>query len=192
MAKKYEFRPDKPRSTWLSRLYLTQKQRRSLLKWCLYGGVLLVLSVLQDVIFSRLRLFGAATELVPCAIFMICILEGTQSGSSFALLAGLLYWFSGTAPGGYAMVLIVALGILASMFRQSYLQTGFSAAIVCTAGAMLLYELGIFAFGLALGLTVWSRIGGFCLTAGLTLLAAPILYPIVLSIEAIGGETWKE
>ncbi len=192
MAKKYEFRPDKPRSTWLSKLHLTQKQRRSLLKWCLYGAVLLVLSVLQDVLFSRLRLFGAATELVPCAIFLICILEGTQSGSGFALVAALLYWFSGTAPGGYAMVLIVALAIFASMFRQSYLQAGFGAAVVCTAGAMVLYELGLFASGLLLGLTHWGRIGGFLLTAGMSLLAAPVLYPAILSIEAIGGETWKE
>ena len=192
MAKKYDFKPDKPRSGWLSKLHITQLQRRAILKWFLYGVVLLVLSLLQDVILCHFRLFGATTELVPCAIILITILEGTQSGCGFALIAACLYWFSGSAPGPYAMVLITFLSVLVSMFRQGYLQTGLSAALICTAMAMIVYELCIFAFGMFLGLTHWGRLGGFCLTAGLSLIAAPLLYPLVLSIQSIGGKTWKE
>lgn len=192
MAKKQQFRPDKPRAGVLSKLYLTKKQRRSLFKWLLYSLVLLVLSVLQDVILSRVRLFGAATELVPCGIFLICILEGTHTGSVFALAASLAYLFSGTAPGTYAMVFIVVLAVLVCIFRQAYLQKGFSAAMLCTAAAMLAYELAVFAIGLFLGLTAPGRIVGFCITAALSLIAAPILYPIVLSIGSLGGESWKE
>ena len=44
MAKKNEFKPDKPQSGVLSKLYLTRKQRQSILKWLLYSLVLLVLS----------------------------------------------------------------------------------------------------------------------------------------------------
>lgn len=192
MAKKHEFRPDKPRAGILSKLYLTKKQRRALVKWFLYGLVLLVLSILQDVILSRARLFGATTELVPCGIFLICILEGTHTGSVFALAASLAYLFSGTAPGTYAMVFIVVLAVLVCIFRQAYLQKGFSAAMLCTAIAMLVYELAVFAIGLFLGLTIPSRITGFCMTAALSLIAAPVLYPIVLSIGSLGGESWKE
>ena len=192
MAKKYEFKPDKPRSGWLSKLHITQLQRRAILKWFLYGVILLVLSLLQDVILCHLRIFGVTTDLVPCAIILITILEGTQSGCSFALICACLYWFSGSAPGPYAMVLITFLSILASMFRQGYLQTGLSAALLCTGLAMVLYELGIFAFGMFLGLTHWVRLGGFCLTAALSMLSAPILYPILLSTQSIGGKTWKE
>lgn len=192
MAKKHQFRPDKPRAGVLSKLYLTKKQRRSLLKWLLYGLVLLVLSILQDVILCRIRLFGATTELVPCGIFLICILEGTHTGSVFALAASLAYLFSGTAPGTYAMVFIVMLAVLVCIFRQAYLQKGFSAAMLCTAIAMLAYELAVFAIGLFLGLTVPDRIIGFCITAVLSLIAAPVLYPIVLSIGSLGGEAWKE
>ena len=46
--------------------------------------------------------------------------------------------------------------------------------------------------GLFLGYTFPKRILGFLITAGLSMLAVPILYPIALSIEKIGGETWKE
>ena len=192
MAKKYDFKPDKLQSGWLSKLYITPLQRRAILKWCLYGVILLVLSLLQDVILCHFRLFGATTELVPCGIILITILEGTQSGCGFALIAACLYWFSGTAPGPYAMVLITVLSILASMFRQGYLQTGLSAALLCTGVAMVLYELGVFAFGLFLGLTHWGRLGGFCLTALLSLLSAPLLYPLLLFTQSIGGKTWKE
>ena len=86
MGKKYEFQPDKPRSSWLSKLHLTRLQRLALLKWVLYSLMLLVLSVVQDVILCRFRLFGATTELVPLGIFLICLVEGTERGSLFALI----------------------------------------------------------------------------------------------------------
>ena len=192
MAKKNEFRPDKPSTSLLSYLILTRKQRRTLLKWVFYTLLLVALSVLQDSLLSQVRLLGATSELVPCAIFLICILEGTQNGSVFSLVAGLLYLFSGTAPGPYSMVAITFLSVGACIFRQAYLQESFSSAMLCTAIAMVLYVLINFAFGLFLGLTPFSRIYGFLLTAGLSLLIAPVLYPILKAIMAYGGNLWKE
>lgn len=192
MGNKYEFKPDKPHSGFLSKLHLTQKQRRSLLKWFLYSLALLVLGLLQDVILSRIRFFGASTDLVPCGIFLICLLEGTETGSIFALISSLFYLFSGTAPGGFAMVLITALAVCFCVFRQAYLQQGFGAAMLCTGAALLIYELAVFAIGLFLELTTLSRITGFLLTAGMSFLSAPLLYPLFIAIESIGGNTWKE
>ena len=192
MAKNYEFKPDKPISGVLSKLFLTKKQRKSALKWSLYGLVLLVLSVLQDVILCRFRLWGSTTELVPCGIFLICLAEGLERGSVFSLCASCIYLFSGTAAGYYCIVFITALSIFVTYFRQSFLQKGFSAAMLCTTAAMVLYQLAVFLIGLFLSLTTFGRIGTHFLTALLTLLAAPILYPIVEKISAIGGEAWKE
>lgn len=192
MAKKYEFKPDKPRSGWLSKLYLTGLQRKALLKWSLYGLVLLVLSVLQDVILCRFHLFGATTELVPCGIFLICVLAGTEQGSLFALISAALYLFSGTASGPYSMVFITVLAIGVCILRQAFLQKGFAAAMLCTALAMVLYLLLNFFIAMFLGLTYMGRIGGVFITAVLSLIAAPILYPLLLSIGSIGGEAWKE
>lgn len=192
MAKKYEFKPDKPRSSWLSKLHLTALQRKAILKWGLYGLFLLVLSVLQDVILCRFRIYGATTELVPCAIFLICVLSGTDKGSIFALVSSLLYLFSGSAPGPYSMVFITFLGIFVSIFRQAYLQKGFAAAMLCTTLAMVLYTLLNFIIGVFLGLAPLDRFVGICITAGLSLIPAPIFYPIFMSIGSIGGEAWKE
>ena len=192
MAKKQEFRPDKPSISLLSRLMLTKKQQKTLFKWVFYGLFLVVLSVVQDVLLSRVRLFGATTELAPCAIFLICLMEGTHTGSVFSLIAGLLYLFSGTAPGPYSMVAIVFFSIGVCIFRQAYLQESLSSVMLCAGIAMLFYVLTNFAFGLFLGLTRFSRIHGFLITAGLSLLFAPVFYPVIKVINAFGGHSWKE
>lgn len=192
MAKKYEFQPDKPRSSWLSKLYLTKLQRKRVLKWFLYALSVLVLSLLQDVVFCNFRLNGAATELVPVAIFLICILEGTERGCVFALVASALYLFSGTAAGPHAMVFITGLAILVCILRQSLLQKTFSSVLLCMILAMACYEMLIFVIAVFLGNTYPARFIGFVITTGLSLLAVPILYPIFVSISSIGGESWKE
>ena len=192
MAKKHEFRPDKQRSTLLGYLFLTQKQQKTLLKWVFYAVLLVILSVVQDVLLSPVRVLGATTELIPCAIFLICIIEGLNSGSVFSLIAGLLYLFSGTAPGPYSMVAITFLSVGICMFRQTYLQASFSSAVLCVSAAMVLYELVNFVFGLFLGLTPLSRFHGFLITAALTLLSVPVLYPLMKGINAFGGRSWKE
>ena len=192
MARKQEFMPDKPSISLLSRMMLTKKQQKTLFKWVFYGLFLVALSVVQDVLLSRVRLFGATTELVPCAIFLICLTEGTHTGSVFSLITGLLYLFSGTAPGPYSMVAIVFFSIGVCILRQAYLQESLSSVILCAGIAMFLYVLTNFAFGLFLGLTRFSRIHGFLITAGLSLLFAPVFYPVIKAINAFGGHSWKE
>ena len=188
--KKYEFKPDKPRSGLLSKLYLTQKQRRSLLKWSLYALVLVVLSVVQDVLLSRFRLWGGTTELVVCGIFLICVMEGVEKGSVFALAASFCYLFSGSAAGYYSVVFITALAVMVTALRQSYLQKGFSTALLCVAVAMLFYEVAVFLITVFLGLTRWGVFPGFLVTAGLSLLAVPVLYPVFSIIG--GNDQWNE
>ena len=192
MAKKYEFKPDKPRSSWLSKLHLTVLQRKAILKWGLFGLSLLVLSVLQDVILCRFRFYGATTELVPCAIILICVIMGTERGGVFVLISSALYLFSGTAPGPYSMVFLTFWGLFVSILRQAFLQKGFFATMLCTALAMVAYVLCNFIIGVFLGLAPFDRFFGACITAGLSLISAPILYPIFMSIGSIGGEAWKE
>lgn len=192
MAFKKEFKSDKPHSGFWGKLYLTQKQRKGLLKWSLYGALLLVLSLLQDAVLCRVHLWGATTELVPVGIFLICILEGAESGSIFALVSSLLYLFSGTAAGPYSMVFITFLAVGVTIFRQAYLQKGLAAAVLCAGTATLVYEMLQFLMGLFLGLTIPVRIVGFAITGGLSVIAIPLLYPLALFIGTIGGETWKE
>ena len=188
---KYEFKPDKPRAGILSKLYLTRMQRQRILRWFLYTVLLVALSVLQDVILCRFRFFGATTDLVPCGIFLICVLEGTHRSSVFVLVAACLYQFSG-GPGYYCIALIVVLGIFAAYFRQSFLQQSFSAVLLCLTVALLLYEGSVFLAGFITASTTLSRLSLPLLTTLLTLLLCPLLYPLIRGISSIGGEIWKE
>ena len=192
MAKKYEFKPDKANSGFANKLILTRLQQRQLLKWLLYTLVLLVLSVLQDVLLCQVRIFGSTTELVPCGIFLICLAEGMEGGCVYALVASACYLFSGSAAGYHSLVLLTGISILISYFRQSYLRKGFAATMLCVAAGLAAYELTVFAVALFLGQTHAGRLGAFALTAGLTFLSAPALYPVVGAISKIGGEAWKE
>lgn len=190
--RKYEFRPDKTHGDLLNKLYLTKKQRLSLLKWSLFAVTLLALSVVQDVILCRVTLFGAACDLVPCAIFMICVILGAETGSVFSLVAAAMYQFSGTAPGYHIIVMIPLLGICAALFRQSYLRRSFSAEVLCAGSATLLYETALYVIGVATGYTAIFRVVSFLITAGLSLIVNMALYPLYCVIGRIGGEPWKE
>lgn len=193
MAKKRrEFRPDPKGPGLLSRMYVTPSQRLKLLKWFLFSLVAVLVMVLQDVIFSRMDIFGATTDLLPAVVMLVCVLQGVESGGTFALVISTVYYLSGSAPSAGAIIVMTVLGMGVTMFRESFLQKGFSSSMLCAAVAMLAYELVIFFLGLATGLTLFGRIGVFVLTAVITILVMPVLYPLLKVIGKIGGETWKE
>lgn len=193
MAKrKYEFRPDSNGASWLSKLYLTPKQRLTILRWVLYALLLTVISVIQDVILCKADVFGATTDLVPCAIILICVELGAEKSALFALIAALLYQFSGTSPGYYVIAMIPLLGVLAAVVRQSFFRKSLSSTMLCACIAVILYEIGIFAFGLLFQNTTLLRVTRFLITSGLSLLSYPILYPLITAVEKIGEKTWKD
>lgn len=192
MAKKYDFRPDPEGSGDLGKLLLTGLQRRAVLRWSLYAAVCLTALLLQDVLLCRVTIFGAVPDIVPCIVLMVCTMQGAEDGSVFALVAACFYYCSGSSVGAYVIPILVGISVFLVIFRQSYLKQGFLTILLCTALGMLVYELLLFCVGLFLERTYWSRIGAFAATAGVSLLAVPPAYPILMSIGKIGGDTWKE
>ena len=192
MARDYEFRPDPEGSGNFEKLLLSQRQRFGLLRWTLFGLLCVLALLVQDVMVYRVDFFGAGTDLVPCVIIMITALQGAEAGSIFALLASIVYYFSGSAPGPYVVPLITVIAILAVIFRQACLRQGFFSILLSTALGMVCYELVLFGIGLFLRHTVahWGISAVF--TAVLSLAAVPVGYPIARAISKIGGEAWKE
>lgn len=192
MAKrKYEFRPDKTQASLLNKLYLTPKQRLTILRWVLYAVLLTALSVIQDVILCQISIFGATTDLVPCAIILICVQLGAERASIFSLIAALLYKFSGTSPGYYVIALIPLLGILAAMVRQNLFRKTLSSTLLCACIAVVLYEATVLGFGLLFQNTTLLRAPRFLLTGAYSMVSFFILYPLTNAIERIGEKTWK-
>ena len=193
MAKrKYEFKPDRERGSLLDKLLLTRRQRLILLRWLLVAAVMVVLSLLQDVILCHVDIFGATTDLIPCAIFLICMMLGVETGSVFALISSCLFQFSGSGPGYYIIAVITILCICAVMFRQSFLRKGFWSCVTCAAVCHMVYELITYFVALVLGQTTLLRIGVPVVTGILSLILLPVLYPTIRAVEKIGGEAWKD
>ena len=190
--KKEEFRPDTPTVKFSNRLYMSPQQRRRWLKWILFSALCLVMLLLQDVIFSRISIRGATVDLVPCAVLLICVLQGAEAGAVFGLVAGLLYYLSGSAPGVVVILLLPFFGAAAAAFRQGYLRKGFRASMLCAGVAVALYELTVFGTGLVLGITLLSRFWIALTMTVLAVVALPVIFPLVYGIAKIGGDTWKE
>ena len=190
--KRNEFRPDPTTSTWLKTRRLTRLQKLRLLKWVLYALIVILCLVIQDVIMSQLRLFGATTDLAVGAILLITVIEGTDVGSLFVLIASMLYWFSGSAPTPICIALLTAFGIGATMFRQMFWHRSRGTLTLCACLALTAYELGLFVTGLMQGLTYFGRLHSFLLTSVYTCLVMIPLYSLVYKAGLIGGNTWKE
>lgn len=189
---KYEFKPDPNGTNFLKKLYMTRLQRLQLLKWGSYALACILLLVIQDVIMSRFRLFGATTDLAAAIIFLIAIYEGTENGSMFAIIASTLYWFSGSPPGPYVIAFITILTVGINLFRQMFWRRNFGSTALCTGIAIFAYELILFLAGMFLGLTIWPRVFVYLRTALYSCIAMLALYPLVRAISQIGGNTWKE
>ena len=187
-----EFRPDPTTSTWLKTRRLTRLQKLRLLKWVLYALIVILCLVIQDVIMSQLRLFGATTDLAVGAILLITVIEGTDVGSLFVLIASMLYWFSGSAPTPICIALLTAFGIGATMFRQMFWHRSRGTLTLCACLALTAYELGLFVTGIMQGLTYFGRLPSFLLTSAYTCLVMIPLYTLVNKTGLIGGNTWKE
>ena len=187
-----EFKPDVQKATWIKTNKLTKQQQLRLTRWSLYALTVIFSVVLQDVLMSQVSLFGATTDLPACAILLITVLEGTEIGSIFVLIASTLYYFSGNAPTAFCIGLLTFFGIGATLFRQMFWHRSKGSIILCGSIALLGYELGLFVVGLSTVLTHWGRLPAFVLTAAYSCLVMIPLYSLVYKIGLIGGNTWKE
>lgn len=187
-----EFRPDRMGGGLLKALHLTQQQRLTLLRWTLYAAVCVLCLVLQDVVMSRIHIFGATTDLAPAAMLLIGVLEGSEVGGVFLLLASVVYHFSGSSPGAFTVALLTVIGVLMSLLRQRFWRRSPGSIILCAGIAMVAYELAVFAAGIFMGMTHFGRVGAFLLCGLLSLLVQIPLYFLIYKIGLIGGNQWKE
>lgn len=192
LLKKREFRPDRRGTSQLSKLWPTPGQQLRILCWILYGLMCLVVLLMQDVLLYRIDIAGGCTDLVPTLVIMVAVLQGAERGSIFALLASVLYFFSGSSPGFYVIPLLTGVAVLVAIFRQAFLRRGFWTVLVCETLGLGVYELGLFTVNWFLKLTVFSRVGAAFSTVVLSLLAVPVAYPVLMTIGKLGGEAWDE
>lgn len=190
--KPVEFRPDAQGSSLRKLLHFTRQQRTDFLRWTLYAGMCVLMLLLQDVLMSRLAVMGATTDLAPAVILLIAVMENSEVGSLFALIAGIIFFFSGSAPLPYCVIFLTVFGMFFSLLRQQYLHRSIGAVVVCAGAAVTAYEVALWGTGLFLGLTRFDRLGKFFLTGVYSAAAMVPLYWILNKIGTLGGRQWKE
>ena len=191
-AQKEEFRPDAQENAFLKSLHFTKQQRVNLLRWVLLCFTCMLCLVLQDCVFSRIKLFGATTDLGVAAIILVAIMEGSETGGIFALLASVFYHFSGSAPGPYCVALITIPCILFALFRQKFWRRGTGSNLLCSALTMLVYEVGLFITAMFMGLTRFGRGIYFLETAVYSIVLMIPLYQLIYRIGQMGDHVWKD
>ena len=189
---KNEFRPDREGTGQLNKLWPTPKQQLRALRWLLFSALCLVGLLAQDVLLYRVNVWGGCTDVVPCLVLMVVVLQGAESGSVFALIMSVLYFFSGSSPGFHVIPLLTVVAVFVVIFRQAFLRQGFFTLLLCVAMGMTLYELGMFGVSLFLKLTVVSRVWAALATALVSMAVVPVFYPVLRAIGKLGGEAWKE
>lgn len=187
-----EFKPDAPLVSPLKGMRFTHLQWLQILRWLSYIGICVLCLVIQDSIMSRVSIFGATTDLAVAAMLLITVLEGSEVGSVFILIASTVFYFSGSAPGPYSVGLLTILGLGASLFRQMVWHRSRGSIVLCAGLAAIIYEIGLYFTGLFMGLTSWYRLPRFLITGLLTAAAMFPLYYVIYRIGQIGGHTWKE
>lgn len=179
-------------NTLLGRLLLTHRQRLVVLKWVLIGLVYLLLQVLQDVIFSRIRIFGGCPDVTPAYLLLVCVLLEPTSGGLFVLCASVFRSLAGAVLGPVSVAALTVGGIFLSILRRARLRRQFWAELLCCWLSLLLHQFILFGLGLFLGSTTpeyWTAALGGLFGAWA---ACVLLYPLVKAMGRIGGDSWNE
>lgn len=192
MRKKQEFKPDRVGTGVLDKLWLTPLQQLRVLRWVMFGVVCVVGLLLQDVLLYRINIGGGCTDLMPCLIIMVAVMQEPESGGIFALVMSVVYFFSGSAPGVHSIFLLTALAVAVTIFRQGCLWRSFGTVMTCSSVAMFLYEMALFGVNLFLKQTTVQRLGAAMMTSRLSVLSLFLVYPVLRAISKIGGDSWKE
>lgn len=173
------------------KLHITRLQWRIFLKWALYAAAFLATVVLQTVILSRLPVFGAKVNLVPYFIGCVCIIEGADSGSVFALITSLV-WAMSSGDLGYVSILVLTCGgmglglLMQKLFRRQLL----TCIALCFA-LSLCHESAIFLLRLFLDAAAGSQFFRILIPGVLLgIPSCPVFYYLFRVIHRVGGNAW--
>ncbi len=162
------------------------KTYRNVLMWALYAVLFLAVLVLQTVAFGDRRFFGVKLSLIPVAVVCIAMQSDHEAGGLFALVAALVWCFTGADGGSLAIVTLTVAGILAGYLCDAVYARRLVPALCLSLGAVLFHEGALFLIKYYLeeadlGLWLWLP-----KQAGLSVLACPPIYGLAKAIGKVG------
>lgn len=102
------------------------------LRWIVYGAALLILFGLEQLVFSRLPIFGVIPAFLPLALAAAATLEESRFGAAFGMVTGMLLTVSGS--GFWVIPLCAAAGFGLGLLTRYALRQDFVGHFLgCTA-----------------------------------------------------------
>ncbi len=172
----------------LQKLRITRQQWIIILKWALYAAAFIFTLVIQGVILNRHPLFGIRVNLVPYFVGCVCVIEGADAGSVFALVVSLAWALSG-GDLGFVSILVLTLGGMGlGIAMENLLREHVVTCIVCCFVLCLCHDSVIFLLRLFLH-TVTARQYFRILVPGVLLgiPSCPVFYYLFRLIHRVGG-----
>ena len=111
-----------------------EKLKRALL----YFAVVAVVLALQTLLFSRLRLLGAAPMFVPAVVTAIALFEGGVWGAVFGIITGVLCGLRYSSRVVTFAVLFAAIGFFSGVLAEYVLNRRFISYFALSAAAFVL------------------------------------------------------
>lgn len=152
------------------------KTYRNILMWVLYALLFLAVMVVQTVIFGKHRFFGVKLSLIPVAVACICMQVGHEAGAVFALVASLVWCWTGADGGSVGIVTLTVTGILSGYLCDAVYARRLIPALCLSLGAVLFHEGVLFLVKFYLNETDIGLWRWLPVQAGLSLLACPFVY----------------
>ena len=172
----------------LKYFHLTKLQWLGILKWSLYGALTLALLLLQTVLLSQLPVFGVKLAPLTGLIVCVCVREGPEKGGLYAILAALLWCFSGADYGNLSVAVIPIGAMLSAVLCRAVLTLGLLPTALCCLAVSLVNDSAIFVFKLILPPAVapdnyWRVL---LPGVGMSMAFVPVHYALVKLIGRIG------
>ena len=101
-------------------------------KWCVYALGLLPIWLLDAYILPRYPIFGVTPMLLPTAVAVVAVLEGSRSGAGFGLGVGLLWALTYPSSPSYLVFAMALSGMLIGVLAQYALRQSTMGAIFCS------------------------------------------------------------
>lgn len=163
-----------------------QERYRNKLMWALYGLLLLMVLVLQDVVFGRARYFGTKISLIPLVIACVAMHGGAEKGGAFGLAAGVVWCLSGGDGGGMLIIFSTVCALAAGYLCDRYLNRNILSAAMMSVLALVLTQTLLFLFKLYMGQTGSEGWMVLAKQLALSMLGFPPVYLLAWAIGKVG------
>ena len=172
----------------LDKLYITPRQWLRILRRTLYFLLLLLAILLQTVVLGNRTLFGTHPDLVPIVITCVCLREGAERGGTFALLASLFWYLTGTEQGSVCIAALTVLPVVGSLLCRTMLAERFLPCLLVTLVTLFVEQTAIFLLKFFFdGLSGSFFVQKLLPCVAVSLLAQPPVYWLVKRIAKIGA-----